>query len=481
MAGVTSAGLQIKTLPEILSSVNTKLSARLSALGLTVNLSEDSLFGILNGIYADECSDLWEGMQGVYDAAYPQTSTGLNLDNVADLNGVTRLGASKSTGFVQFTGDVSTVVPTNTFLTVLNSTERFVTTSAVTLVDTAFSKVVFSVNTVSNSASYTVTIGGTLVTYNSDASATVAEIVLGLKDAVNTAALGVTATENGTLLTIVVDVLNSTKSLAYDSKLTVDAISNIAPIESENLGAIVGLAGTINSLLIPQIGIDSVTNLADAQIGREEETDAELRQRRFESVQIAGAGTVGAIAARLRQIEGVTSAFVIENTSLATDADGRPGKSFEAVVEGGVNQEIGQAVWDYKPAGIESFGNTSVIAQDTDGNNHTVYFSRATTKYIHVQVNYSLYNEEVFPATGETAIKQAVVDFGNALDIGEDIIIQRFFGPIYSTVPGISNLSIQMAVSNDGITPGPYSSANISIGKVQVTNFAISRVSTTLV
>ena len=68
---------------------------------------------------------------------------------------------------------------------------------------------------------------------------------------------------------------------------------------------------TLNTLLVPLIGITSVTNRADINVGRLKENDNELRARRYASVNIIGAGTNGAMTANIRNIEGVIGAFAL--------------------------------------------------------------------------------------------------------------------------------------------------------------------------
>ena len=86
------------------------------------------------------------------------------------------------------------------------------------------------------------------------------------------------------------------------------------------------------------------------------------------------------------EVEGVQQAFVFENVTLATDSDGLPPKSFEVVVEGGADQDIADTIFLHKPAGIETFGTTSLSVLDTQGFNHTVKLSRPTTLQMFVDV-----------------------------------------------------------------------------------------------
>ena len=77
---------------------------------------------------------------------------------------------------------------------------------------------------------------------------------------------------------------------------------------------------------------------------------------------------------------------------------------------------------------------------------------------------------------------KAAVDFGNALNIGEDVILQRLQGPIFDAVNGIATLAIRIATSaTAGGPPGAFSSTNLAIGSKEISRFDVARVTVTLV
>lgn len=475
MAGVDANGLTIKRLSEVLDSLRSRARTK---WGNTVNLADDSLLGELFVLVGDEYADLWEGTQGVYNAAYPVTAEGVNLDNVADIVGVQRLSAQSSVVDMVITGTPSTIVQVGTMFEQVGSGNRYLSTSALTLATTSFNKVVFNVTTVSNLANYTITVGGVSKTYTSDASATNLEIAAGLVVKLNEIT-GVTAVDNldGTFSASLAGV--EERTLSTDVKLTITSISRVVEAEATVTGPVDVDPNTITTLVTPNFGISSVNNPIAGTVGRNEETDTELRARRYESVAIIGAGTADSIRSKVRQLAGVTTAFVIENRSVTTDSEGRPGKSFEVIVQGGDDDEIANTIWTAKPVGIETYGSTTVEVVDSENRPHNVNFSRPTITYIHFQVTYSKYSEEMFPTNGETLMKEAMVNYGNTLGVGQDVILQRFLGPVYSSVAGLSNVTIQVATSPDGMTPGAYSTNNVSIGPLAVSDFNVTRISVT--
>ena len=231
----------------------------------------------------------------------------------------------------------------------------------------------------------------------------------------------------------------------------------------------------------PVFGWDSITNPVEASIGTNVETDTALRIRRRQSVSIAGSGTVDAITANVLDITGVTDAFVVENRTFAVDVDGRPPKSFETVVTGGDNDEIAQEIWDRKPAGIETVGDITVATvTDSQGQSRSISFSRPADIYCHLEIDYTLYLEEIFPSNGESAISQAASDAGNLLGINEDVILQRLQGPIFDAVPGIATLVIRIATSaTPAGPPGAFAAVNLAIGSTEISRFDVSRITVT--
>jgi hypothetical protein len=126
-----------------------------------------------------------------------------------------------------------------------------------------------------------------------------------------------------------------------------------------------------------------------AQVGTLIDSDPQLRLRRESELRASGSGSIPAIRASLLAIEfggaqPITSAFVTENPSDSVNGAGLPPHSFEALivdfVGGGSpnvpNNTIAQTIWNNKPAGIPSFGNTSGTAIDDLGTAHVVPFSR---------------------------------------------------------------------------------------------------------
>lgn len=156
--------------------------------------------------------------------------------------------------------------------------------------------------------------------------------------------------------------------------------------------------------------------------------------------------------------------------------NGIPSKSFEAVVEGGLDDDIAQEIWETQPSGISSFGNTTVIIQDSEGRDQTIRFSRAISRYIHVKVKRDFYIEEDYPSNGDDLIKESIVNWSLVgFNTGVDVIRQRIGDPVYQ-VSGVGDIEISIDVTdNPGDTP-TYALDNIPISARELAVFDVSRI-----
>jgi uncharacterized phage protein gp47/JayE len=223
-------------------------------------------------------------------------------------------------------------------------------------------------------------------------------------------------------------------------------------------------AGTITVIVNPNPNVTSVTNASAAVGGREKETDPEFRERFQLSVSGGGASTLDSIRGALLRLAGVRAATVIENTGLATDSAGRPGKSFQAYVLGGDSDAIAQSILDTKAAGIESYGDVSRIVTDVAGLEHTVKFSYAAELSVHVNVDIT--RNDQYPLDGDAQIRSAIIRYiggedsdgslYSGLGMGEDVIFTKLISAIFK-VEGIEDVSLEVA------TTGGFSSDNIVV------------------
>lgn len=190
-----------------------------------------------------------------------------------------------------------------------------------------------------------------------------------------------------------------------------------------------GPASTWN-IITPVTGWNTTTNAAAAVVGQNEETDPEYRVRAKQIVKKGG------VAAAVLKVDGVLSVHVIENDTDFT-VDGVPPHAIEAVVDGGADVAVAQAIYDNKSDGIQAFGTTSANVVDANGDTRSVGFTRPTLIVIHTEI--TLTPGEGFPTSDPTAsLQQAIVDWAaDNLSAGDDVSPYQMAEPINEAVPGI--------------------------------------------
>lgn len=479
MSGVTSQGFENKQYPEIVEDLAVKAKTA-EYFGEQFPVTPDSKFGILAGLFGAALKDQWDLSSAVADQGNRDKAEGKYLSDLAALIGLTRLLSSGSTGILLFTGTNGTVVPAFTPVKSTVNKETVLSQDTLTLNRTACYQSRFNIPSVVVGQTYTITVNGSVHSTVAVVGQTQATLSGVLVSAINLGGGGglYSAIYNTTTGNIVVssDTSNNNLITTNTTNITFVSVSSLVEAEAATTGAIPFFAETLTTLSTSIIGVISVTNLSDFSVGREEESDAELRIRMDEREQSTGTATKPAIQASISDITGVSFAYVIENTSWVVDTDGRPPKSYEVYVAGGLDSAIAEVVWTTKPTGIETWGDEAVIIIDHNGDDQLVKFSRFDNKYAWVRVTYVINSEEEFLPNGETQIKNAVVETGDSFYRGEDLEPTKFYGNIYSNVSGVYISKIEVAITDTPSETPTYSTSRLSVNKVTNLIFSVERV-----
>lgn len=147
-------------------------------------------------------------------------------------------------------------------------------------------------------------------------------------------------------------------------------------------GAVLTVPNTITVPITVVLGVSAVNNPTTySTLGINEETDQQLRIRRQKSVSLSSQGYLAGLLAALENISGVTSAFVYENTTGSTDADGIPGHSIWVIVAGsGTSQAIANAIYTKRNAGCGMKGTQTLSILQADGTLFTIRWDVVTAQ-----------------------------------------------------------------------------------------------------
>uniref|UniRef100_UPI004025BB9D baseplate J/gp47 family protein n=1 Tax=Megasphaera elsdenii TaxID=907 RepID=UPI004025BB9D len=467
--GLTRDGFRRKRLPEILSDINRRVSDR---LGVEIETGSNSLFGQLHGVFAYEIADLWEQAENTYNAMYPNTATGVSLSNAAGLAGISAISGTQSRLLATCYGTNGTVIPYGAQISSSNENgsywECIATNAAISKEKACYAAYSIS-SAVSAGTVYTLTINDKTASYAavsgdtaSKVLSTLAKNFTGVTYSIDSGVLSIRTTTKG-------------ETFATDAQnVTISSIGTPIQFRCVTVGAVNPDIGTINQIVTSIPGWTGVLNQYTASVGQDAETDTHLRQRWNRSLFSRGSTNIDAIAEALADnVTGVTTSKVYENRTDATDSDGRPPHSIEAIVEGGENDDIAQVLWKTKTGGIDTFGNDSGVATDSQGVQHTIYFNRPQQVKVWMKIVVGKNPDEVFPPAALNEIADAVLAKGQAQEIGQDVILQRYFSSIFSATTGVGYISLTACT---GDTADEYTTENISINDRQIAVFDATRI-----
>ena len=391
MAGLTSTGLEIKTIEGISAALRTKLRALISA---QLNTEPSSPLGKVIDTFSASLREVWELVYAVWLSNDPDAAKGLSLDNLAQLTGTTRKDATPSTVICTVSLDPgASFVPGDLVAAVVGIPERqFVNVEPV---------------------------------------------------------------EN--------------------TNVTLDTFPIL--FEAVTPGPTLAAALTITEIVTPQFGWVSVINFDDAVPGEDVETDPALRQRREEEIDRLGGSTLPAIRSDLLSIEGIEQVTVFENDTSVTNEDGLPKNSIEIVVydgtPGGTNVDdatIAQSILRTKPAGIATYGTTTVVVQDDDDQPRSISFTRPAQTEVWLEIDVAV-SPDYVPSTQDEIVKQQLADEGAALfGVGADVIRSRLL------CEGFTDNVLDVTDLRIGLSAISVFPTNLAIGPRELSVWSTARI-----
>lgn len=464
--GLSPEGFKRKRLPEIIDSLVQRTNDR---LGISIQTGANSIFGQLYGIIGYELADIWEQTENVYYAMYPNTATGTALTNSASLTAIQPITAEASVILCNCKGLPNTVIAANSQIqqkdtnVVYTSGEENVYISPEKALEAEL-----KIDTVSIGTTYTIQIDNYKYNYTAVVGDNATAVFNNLSGQIQGFSKGI---KNG-IFTI--KSIDETTFSIQASQISVEAI--VTPIEFTCLtaGKMEIPVNTVTNIVTPINGWESVTNTKILSTGRNDETDAELRQRWSLSVYQKASNMLEAIQANVfRRITGVVACVAYENNTDIVDIYGRLPHSIEVIVDGGDEQDIAEMIFRYTCGGIDFNGAISKEVTDVANVKHIVKFNRPTEIKIWLKFNITKNVEESWDSNGIAKIKQLIVDLGNKHTIGQDVILQKFIALIYDNITGVGFVDV---LATKGNTDDNYSNENIIINATEKPVFDLDRV-----
>lgn len=487
MASFDSNGLVIDRLADIKAAIQADLR---SVYGDGINLSETSPFGVLVGVLSERYYLLWEKLEAIYEASFPNTAFGVYLDELSAFNGITRDAATSSVVDLTFTrsngiNDGDVVVPSGTKVTSGGASSiSWVTEADLTILDGSMT------GTTQAKASETGPIGalaGTLtnmisVPTNVASVTNSADAVEGRNEETDSEyklrrqlQLGRsgTATEPGIRSALInMDEVETASVITNDTDL--DDVDGRPPHSFEayvllEAGFELGMTGTLvydADFVVDnfvQVTINAVGSGAPWQ-GDQVSTLAAVASvlEGYDEVYSATSDGVRTITIR----GSLPEDFVV--SSLVTGGASQAVATWTQIQEADVvtMNAIGQKIWNSKAAGIQSYGAFTSNVVDSAGADHTVYYSEIVAIRIYTQITLTT-NSDYDAATAEPAIKAAIVEWASLnLSPGQDVFTYKVLCAASDVdAAGIESIVVQLSEVSDS---GPWEAVKIEVGTNEV-------------
>ena len=479
--GVTSTGFKAKRYEEIFADIKQRFS---TDLDIDIDRFPKTVEKLITNIIALPIAQSWSNTQTLQSMFDLDKAEGVWLDNLASFFGITRSAGSYSRGFEYITVDaVTSILEGEEFSD--NNGNTFTNDNVITIQPTSLTKIKLSTpldNPTLNQPYLLVDGDAFTGTASNPSTAGVQQLADSLN---NNLVLDVTATVEVDGDNVLLEIVSNDQSdnLTYTvaaQPFIITEMTSFGEIRYTELGENSFQENTVVNA--PNYtAIISVTNREPITGGSGVETDAELRER-VKLGRRTGKATVEAITTAILNVAGVTTAVVLENDTLVYDnVNGIDEKAFKCIVKGGDAQTIAQTIWDTKPAGIQTSGDNDYIVKDSQGDDQEIWFSRVNNVYIHVNVDYSLYNEETPPSDIEDAIAAQVLLYGDSLDVGVDVIQGRIESSLYQNIAGLEEVYVTIGSTSNPEDPTPtlQSSPPIRISALQEANFSLDRITVT--
>ena len=132
---------------------------------------------------------------------------------------------------------------------------------------------------------------------------------------------------------------------------------------------------------------------------------------------------------------------VYNNPEDTTDSNGVPPKSFEAVIDGGVAEEIAEVINKNTPIAIKNYGTTTVSIVE-DGLSKDVYYTPVSPVVVDIYVDVYLTEDYENPSSEEwlaivNEVETSVINYLNNINPGEDLIDTRVAATVVTDVESV--------------------------------------------
>ena len=405
--------------------------------GKELRVDDSSVLGRIFAITAKSLAQNEEVLPLILQSLDLNSAEGQQLDNLLwNIHRVKRKSESQSTGLVMLYGDVGTYIASGSEVANNITGDSYKIDSNQTLGTISVNGIDVSIKN----------LGGLIkINYNIEGFLSQSpEIVIQLRttddtmrkaadrivDAVNSQSSYLEAKRNNdNSVKVVIKDQSRIGSFSTTGDVTIPRSYSPAYVTSSTYNSKESTSGQINVIRTATLGWRGVTNPYYIFPSEGVEGDESYRYR-GKIKQQSTSGKYTSILMALKSVGGVVYENVQQNTSANTTNSGIVNNGVAVTVMGGNEDEIALAIFNSVSEGIATSGDIVKSVKDINGFEHTIKFSRP--KIVPLEISMSLITYPNFPINGNVIIRQAIIEWFNKLNVGEDIHYSRLYEPINS-------------------------------------------------
>jgi hypothetical protein len=162
--------------------------------------------------------------------------------------------------------------------------------------------------------------------------------------------------------------------------------TTVADFRAADIGVVSVPINTITTPITIVPGVTSVNNPNSAiTVGQNQETDAQLRTRRQQSVALLTTGYLNGLLGAIQALPGVTEAALYENDTGSTDANSTPAHTVWLVVAGGAAASIAQEIYNRKSYGCGLRGAQTYNITTSSGQTFVAKWDNPTAETLYIK------------------------------------------------------------------------------------------------
>lgn len=452
MARLTENGLVIDGILDIRERLNERANINFKDLlnGNELQTDDSTVLGRIFGTVAETLQSYEECIQQGVSLLDPNQVSGDTLDDFVYLSAMMRGNSEPATAFILLFGEIGGSTGNNASVRSPITGDVFNLPKVINFKSEDSNGIEFElVNPTAEQTQYTITYQvsdnesiNTPITILSYENETLESIALRLSQTINqqTSDLYASVTKNNN-----VNVYIKNRNKIADWNCNSNLVMKYSYMPSETQSATY-TAITQKAFTLTQISSGassnwkSVTNPYPSSASRPIENDSQLKYRWRQEKMGTAFGEYDTLKYKLDSILGVTFTNIQQNIAQKSNGD-RINKGVAIIVQGGDQQVIAQTIFDHLATGTATSGQITRYATAIDGSSFEVKFSRP--EFLDIKISFALKALPDFPTNGKSMIKQAIIDYFNTLDVGEDILYSRLFEPI-NTIRGFSVRNLQI-------------------------------------